>query len=58
MLVCGDHAHNDMMGPDEDSWLNILKNARFDVHPHLIGLGENEQFCHIYGKKALRTLKK
>lgn len=58
MLVCGDHAHNDMMGPDEDSWLNLLKNAGFDVHPHLIGLGENEQFCHIYGKKALRTLKK
>ena len=58
MLVCGDHAHNDMMGQDEDSWVNVLKGAGFNVIPHLIGLGQNKQFCKLYGKKALRTLEK
>ena len=40
MIVAGDHAKNDMAGPEEDSWKNRLEAAGFAVKPVLRGLGE------------------
>ncbi len=47
MVVAGDHAHNDMAGPDPDSWKNVLKAAGFKVEPVLHGLGENDGIAEI-----------
>lgn len=48
LLVCGDHAKNDMAGDEEDSWKNILENQGFNVAIYLHGLGEIEKFQDIY----------
>lgn len=40
MIVAGDHARNDMAGPEEDSWKSRLEAAGFQVKPVLRGLGE------------------
>ncbi len=47
MVVAGDHAHNDMAGPDSDSWKNVLEAAGFKVEPVLHGLGENNGIAEI-----------
>lgn len=39
MLVAGDHALNDMAGPDPDSWKSRLEAEGFAVQCHLEGLG-------------------
>jgi sirohydrochlorin cobaltochelatase len=48
MIVAGDHATNDMAGPEEDSWKSILTKAGYDVHPVLQGLGSNNDFAKIF----------
>lgn len=48
MLVAGDHALNDMAGPEEDSWQNRLRAAGYQVESYLKGLGENPAFRRIY----------
>lgn len=40
MIVAGDHARNDMAGPEEDSWASQIKAAGMEPVPHLKGLGE------------------
>ena len=40
MVVCGDHANNDMAGDEEDSWKSILTAAGYEVTPVLEGLGQ------------------
>lgn len=40
MIVAGDHATNDMAGNAEDSWMNLCKNAGYEVTCHIKGLGE------------------
>jgi sirohydrochlorin cobaltochelatase len=40
MLTAGEHAKNDMAGPDPDSWKSILTSAGLTVIAHLRGLGE------------------
>lgn len=40
MIVAGDHAVNDMAGPDEDSWASVFRAAGYDVQCELSGLGE------------------
>ena len=40
MLVCGEHAANDMAGDEEDSWKNILISKGFDVRIVFKGMGE------------------
>ena len=41
MVVAGDHANNDMAGPDEDSWLSMFKASGnfegFDVQINGMG---------------------
>lgn len=48
MVVAGDHAMNDMAGPEEDSWLSVLKKEGFEVIPVSRGLGEDPAFVQIY----------
>ena len=55
MLVAGDHAQNDMIGENEDSWKNILESEGFDVEIQLKGLGEYEGIQNKYAEK-LRSL--
>ncbi|MBO5496780.1 MAG: sirohydrochlorin cobaltochelatase, partial [Oscillospiraceae bacterium] len=40
MIVAGDHANNDMAGPDEDSWKSIFESAGYEVECVLEGLGQ------------------
>jgi len=40
MLVAGDHAHNDMAGSEDDSWVSRLKAAGYKVETNLKGLGQ------------------
>lgn len=40
MIVCGDHALNDMAGDGPDSWKNKLIAAGYNVNCRLEGLGE------------------
>ena len=40
MIVCGDHANNDMAGDDEDSWKSTFEKEGFEVICNMKGLGE------------------
>ncbi len=51
MLVCGDHANNDMAGDEDDSWKNVLKSENIVVQPILKGLGEYEEVAKFFIKK-------
>ncbi len=42
MIVCGDHAHNDMAGDGEDSWKSQLESEGYEVVCRLKGMGELE----------------
>ncbi len=48
MIVAGDHAVNDMAGPEEDSWKSILVKEGYEVEPVLQGLGSNDQFADLF----------
>ncbi len=48
MIVAGDHAVNDMAGPEADSWQSILTAEGFIVEPVLTGLGENDAFARLF----------
>ncbi len=48
MITAGDHAKNDMAGPDADSWKSILTAAGFEVQPVLEGLGSNDAFAALF----------
>lgn len=52
MVVCGDHANNDMAGDEEDSWKSVFENAGYEVTCLLRGLGENEEIRQIYAEHA------
>lgn len=40
MIVCGDHANNDMAGDEEDSWKSVFEAEGFEVECIMRGLGE------------------
>jgi sirohydrochlorin cobaltochelatase len=48
MSVAGDHARNDMVGPEENSWKSILEKQGIDSEPVLKGLAEYEEFVDIW----------
>lgn len=56
MLVCGDHANNDMAGSDEDSWVNMLKGKGITSLALLKGLGEYEQIGKYFVKKVRQVI--
>ncbi len=48
MVVCGDHANNDMAGDEEDSWKTILEQEGYEVECVLKGLGELPEIQQLY----------
>ena len=52
MVVAGDHAKNDMAGPDEDSWKSQLEKAGFEVQCILKGLGEFPAIQALFASRA------
>ncbi len=52
MVVCGDHANNDMAGDEEDSWKSIFTAAGYDVECVLEGLGQVPEIRQIYVEHA------
>ena len=52
MVVCGDHANNDMAGDEEDSWKSILTAEGYEVTPVLEGLGQVPEIQQIYVEHA------
>ena len=40
MVVAGDHANNDLAGPEEDSWASQIRRAGMTPLPRLKGLGD------------------
>jgi sirohydrochlorin cobaltochelatase len=48
MIVAGDHAINDMAGPQDDTWKSILIQKGYKVNPVLEGLGRNDAFAAIF----------
>lgn len=56
MVVCGDHANNDMAGDDEDSWKSVFTAAGYEVVPVLEGLGQVPEIQQIYVEHALAAV--
>ena len=52
MTVAGDHAKNDMAGPEPDSLKSVLEAKGLDVTVVLKGLGENDAFAAIFAGNA------
>lgn len=48
LLVCGDHAKNDMASDEEDSLKSILEKEGVEVALHMHGLGEIDKFDELY----------
>ena len=48
MIVAGDHAVNDMAGPEEDSWKSVLSQEGYEVEAIMEGLGSNDSFADIF----------
>lgn len=58
MIVAGDHANNDMAGPEPDSWKNILTEEGFQVDCKLIGLGQSPAIRSLFVAHALEAADK
>ena len=61
MVVAGDHANNDMVGADDDSWLSPFKasGAFEEVDTQIAGLGEISDIQQLYiahTKAAIESL--
>ena len=52
MVVAGDHAVNDMSGPEEDSWQSVLVKNGFEVISVKRGLGEQDAFAQLFVNHA------
>ena len=50
LLVCGDHALNDLFGDEEDSLTSVLNEAGYEVVPYIKGLGEYPEIQAIYAE--------
>ncbi len=48
MIVAGDHARNDLAGPEEDSWASRIQAAGMTAVPILKGLGELEGIQQLF----------
>ena len=48
MSVAGDHARNDMAGPEKDSWKSILTQVGIECMPILKGTAEYANFVQIW----------
>lgn len=52
MVVAGDHARNDLAGPEDDSWAGRLRREGFAVECNLVGLGEIPAVRAIFVRHA------
>ena len=52
MVVCGDHANNDMAGDEEDSWKSIFTAAGYEVECVMEGFGQVPEIQQIYVEHA------
>jgi len=50
MTVAGDHAQNDMAGPEPDSLKNLLEARHIEVAVSLVGMGESDAFAAIFAQ--------
>lgn len=59
MVVAGDHAHNDMAGEDEDSWLSMFSaSGNFEsVDVQITGLGSIEAIQELYVEHTADAMK-
>lgn len=48
MIVAGDHARNDLAGPEEDSWNAILQKEGFETEIFLKGMGEIDAVAQMF----------
>ncbi len=48
MIVAGDHARNDMAGPEDDSWASLIKAEGMEVTSILEGMGLNAGIQAIF----------
>jgi sirohydrochlorin cobaltochelatase len=48
LTVAGDHAQNDMAGPEADSWKSLLTKEGFEVSIVMQGLGEMDSFADVF----------
>ena len=55
MIVAGDHASNDLAGPEEDSWASRLKRAGMTPLPRLKGLGDIEGVRAVFVRHTADT---
>ena len=56
MLVCGDHANNDMWGDEDDSWKKSFIKKGFETRVVLKGMGEYENIRKIIVSHAHKYL--
>lgn len=55
MVVAGDHARNDLAGPEEDSWASRLRGAGMEVIARLKGLGETAGVRDVFVRHTLEA---
>lgn len=55
MLTAGDHAHHDIAGDHEESWMSRLIREGFRVKVVMEGLGSNHSFSRLYAKRIRET---
>jgi len=55
MIVAGDHASNDMAGPEADSWKSMFEEEGFETEILLKGMGENDEIADIYVEHTLEA---
>jgi sirohydrochlorin cobaltochelatase len=56
MSVAGDHARNDMAGPEKDSWKSVLNHGGMNCEVILRGTGEYDEFVEIWIDHIRNTL--
>ena len=55
MVVAGDHAKNDLAGPEPDSWRSQLETRGYEVSCVLSGLGEYPGIRRVFVRHALEA---
>ena len=58
MVVAGDHATNDMAGPEEDSWKSQLEKEGYQVSCILRGMGEYPAVRQLFAQHAAQAADK
>ncbi len=57
MTVAGDHAHNDMAGPEPDSWKSVLEKAGIRCIPVMKSITQNPAIVKIFIAHTKKVMK-